>query len=221
MAKVAVSLRARSVEELIHKVDRLLTSYDDRVLAEVRLDYLSRPDEAVQRLAPFASRLIVTYRAPSEGGCDEGYSLDKAVRVLKPFFKENPYLIDIELETLKLKPELKGFDGLIVSKHYFHGQPSLQKMRADITEALKIGRISKVVTKPTSFEEALHVIKMYRQVEAKRLVAFSVGEEWRFTRFLSLALGAPLIYSSLPGQEVAKGQPTLDEALSLLEALRP
>ncbi len=217
MPWAVVSIGTDSIEELVDKVGEVVKRYDERVLVEARLDYLPDPLQALKAVSPYSSRLVITYRRPEEGGMSKSYTVEKARAVFEEAARLAPRFIDIELQTLK---ELRfEFGGLIASVHYMGEQPSRERMLDDARAARKLASMAKLVAYPETFEEAVRPLSLYRELGRKGLVAFSAGDRWKFTRFLALALGSPLIYCSLPGRAVAPGQPTVDEALALMEVM--
>ena len=215
MVWAAVSIGVGSAGELLARAKEILERYDDRVLVEARLDYLQDPFEALKLLSPLSSRLIITYRRPEEGGVATNYTVDRALHVFREASKIRPRFIDVELRTLK-EARFRYRD-LIASVHYVGDTPSEERMVEDVKVARDLSSIVKLVTYPRTFEEAVRPLSLYRRFRG--LVAFSAGEEWKFTRFLALVLGSPLIYCSAKGKGVAPGQPTVDEALTLMEAV--
>lgn len=217
MPWAAVSIGASSTEELVKIVSGVIRKYDERVLVEARLDYLPEPLKALRALSPFSSRLIVTYRRPEEGGASKSYDIGGAREIFEEAAKLAPRFIDVELRTLM---ELKvDFRDLIASIHYVGTSPSEREMLEDARVARGLAPLVKLVVHPKTFEEAVRPLSLYRSFKRGELIAFSAGDEWKFTRFLALALGSPIIYCSLPGRSVAPGQPIVDEALTLMEAI--
>ncbi len=215
MAWAVVSIGSSSVEDLVGKIEKITERYNDRVLVEARLDYLKNPLKGLHVLRPFSSRLVITYRRPEEGGMSEDYDLQKARTVLKEAVRLKPKFIDVELYTL----EKLGFraGSVIASVHYMSETPSRETMLNDAKKAMKFASIAKLVVYPEDFKGSIMPLSLYKFLRPEKLVAFSAGREWKFTRFLALILGSPLTYCSLPGQAVAPGQPTIDEVLVLLE----
>ncbi len=221
MVKIAVSIKAKNLDLLVNRVKWVLSSYDERVITEARLDYLHEInlDSLFEKLSPLSNRLIITYRRPDEGGVDKSYNIGKARKIFLKLKEMKPLFIDIELRTInEIKEEIDT--NLIISKHYIGDSPTLRSIVEDVKECLKLGDIAKIVTYPKVFGEAVELLKLYKLFEPSKIVAFSAGSPWNFTRFLSLALGSPLIYASIPGEAVAPGQPTVDEALQILEVLK-
>ena len=72
----------------------------------------------------------------------------------------------------------------------------------------------KIVTTAETVNDAVRVLSLYNNGSKINLIAFSMGEEARFSRILSLHMGSPLTYVSL-GKPIAPGQFSLDEIRSI------
>ena len=72
----------------------------------------------------------------------------------------------------------------------------------------------KIVTTAKTVNDAAKILSLYNNVSKVNLIAFSMGEEARFTRILSLHMGSPFTYVSL-GKPIAPGQFSLDEIRSI------
>jgi len=82
-----------------------------------------------------------------------------------------------------------------------------------------LGDIAKIVTKVNGFEENLRILRLYKIYPPEKLIAFGLGEKGLLSRILSILMGSPIIYTCLPGEEVAAGQPTVGEIIEIITML--
>ena len=68
----------------------------------------------------------------------------------------------------------------------------------------------KIVTMAKTVNDATRIMSLYNNTSGIKLIAFSMGEEGRFTRILCLRMGSQFTYVSL-GTPIAPGQFSLDE----------
>jgi 3-dehydroquinate dehydratase type I len=68
-----------------------------------------------------------------------------------------------------------------------------------------LGDIAKIVTMARTGEDNLRVLRLYEE-DPRNLIAFCMGEAGMVSRLVSLQMGAPIIYASLPNEPVAPGQ---------------
>ena len=106
---------------------------------------------------------------------------------------------------------------IIASWHDYSGTPRMEELERIAREAFRFG-IPKIVTKATDLEDNLKVLKLYR-IFSKPIIAFCMGGKGIVSRFLSVKLGSPILYSCLKGEEVAEGQPDLKTALEIRDML--
>ncbi len=135
------------------------------------------------------------------------------VRELKPAY------LDIEADTyrkISQSVDLNGFN-LLISTHFLFTKPTAQDIESALTDNRERASLVKVVNSPSTMGEALQVLDLYSKADRGKLVAFSVGERYSFTRYMSVVLGSPLIYSHLKNERVAEGQPEESEAYEFLE----
>ena len=78
----------------------------------------------------------------------------------------------------------------------------------------KFSNYVKIVTTAKTVNDAVRTLSLYNNDSKVKLVAFSMGEDARFTRILSLHMGSPFTYVSL-GKPIVPGQFSLDEIRSM------
>ncbi|GBC71995.1 3-dehydroquinate dehydratase [Candidatus Calditenuaceae archaeon HR02] len=219
--KVCVSILPRSIGELRQLCESALEL--GAKLIELRLDGLQELEmgEAAKISNDMGFRRIITLRPSWEGGL---YAGDEQKRLeLLSSVSTGVECVDLEFKTIESNPrlveELKSLGVKVISsRHYFNEAPSSLELRRIVAKGLESADIVKVVNNPRRVSEAMDVLALYSEASFRgRVVAFSMGERWCLTRVLSILLGSPFTYASLPGQPVAPGQPSFSEALEALE----
>lgn len=158
-------------------------------------------------------RYIVTFRRKIDGGKYEGDE-EKRIGELKNFAEKiSAEFVDLEndlddevFEAFKCK--------IIESYHNFKETPSFEFLK-DLVES-KRGDYFKIATMGKSREDWRKIVKLI--LEYENLVAFLMGEEFKFTRLASLLLGSPMVYCYV-GSKKAPGQFELGEMIKALEIL--
>ncbi|MDG6927926.1 MAG: type I 3-dehydroquinate dehydratase [Nitrososphaerota archaeon] len=217
MTKVVVSLTGNTLEEIYKKMSRA----SEGSIIELRLDSVKmlNPKDIPSYFASSMSRCIVTYRVPSEGGLSRDYRISTLIQILDATRDLKPFYLDIEADTyrkISQSVDLSGFN-LLISTHFLFTKPADQDIDNAWADSREKAGAVKVVNSPTTMSEALNVLELYGKAEKGKLVAFSVGERYSFTRYMSVMLGSPLLYSHLKNEKVAEGQPEETEAYEFLE----
>jgi 3-dehydroquinate dehydratase type I len=207
--QLCTSVGADSLGELVRKGSLAFSLGSD--LVEFRIDVLTKgssPRELEAKLSPFAERAVFTVRPSREGG---GFRESEARRLdlMSRLAELRPAYLDIELATAKenekwVKSLPKDVER-IVSWHDFKGTPSLQALRSTCEEELGRGSLAKVVTTATSADDNLTTLTLCADAPGK-VISFCMGELGTVSRVVSMRLGAPLAYSSIPNEAVAPGQ---------------
>lgn len=217
--KLCVSTFGRDMRSLETSVIKAINSGAD--IVEVRLDYLKEINinTISSTLRPYMNKLVLTLRPSYENGLFEGDE-DERLMILKCLSREGPAYVDIELRSPifqdLLKELMKMNTTLIVSWHDFEKTPESAELRRIANLAMKSGNIAKIVTMAKSFGDNLRILSLYNADNKHRLIAFCMGAEGIMSRFLSVILGAPFMYVSLPGAPTAPGQPTIEEAKEII-----
>jgi 3-dehydroquinate dehydratase len=197
--RVCVSISGRTLEEMRWKAERALGMGAD--LVEFRLDLLRAYEYAgvAEHLGRFSSRSIIKLEDPEE-----------ARRILS---HTSPLYLDLLLERLKQSggADLDKGSMVITSWHDFHSTPGEEKLLSLAREASAYG-IPKIVTRAERLTDNYIVLSLYRKVRTP-LIAFCMGELGVLSRILSISLGSPIMYSCLPGEELAEGQPDVRTTL--------
>ena len=207
--KLCTSVGADSPEELARKAALAFSLGSD--LVEFRIDKLTRgisPRELETEVSVFAQRAVITVRSRREGGAFRG-SEARRLELISRLAEMGPAYLDVELRTAKenrkwvrsLPPEVER----IASWHDFKGTPELKALRSIRDEELDYGSVAKVVTTAKSVEDNLTTLALCADGSGKT-VSFCMGELGTVSRVVSMRLGAPLVYASIPNEAVAAGQ---------------
>ncbi|MEM4712828.1 MAG: type I 3-dehydroquinate dehydratase [Archaeoglobaceae archaeon] len=160
-----------------------------------------------------AGRYIVTFRRRIDGGKYEGGEEER-------IWKLRSFVERISAEFVDLENDLgddvfKAFKCKVIeSYHNFKETPSFEFLK-DLVES-KRGDYFKIATMGKSNEDWRKIAKLL--LEYENLIAFLMGEEFKFTRLASLLLGSPMVYCYV-GSKKAPGQFELNEMIRTLEIL--
>jgi len=182
----------------------LLASQAD--LIELRLDLGG--DFSVGR-----GKYIITCRRTSEGGL---YSGEEEKRIEKiRYFAEKTGAEYVDLEFDLHDKFFEYFDCKIIeSYHNFVETPDYAYLKKLVEN--KRGDLFKIATLGRSMEDWRKIVRLL--LDSEGVIAFLMGEKFRFTRIASALLGSPLIYCYV-GTKKAPGQLELREALEILSLL--
>ena len=214
LGKICTAVAAATCEEMAKKA-RVAFSLGSEIV-EFRVDKLEErtsPAEAKKWLGRFATKSIITVRSKGEGGGFTGSEEQRLKLISGLAAGLKPAYFDVELATAKANPRWFNRltsapsrpDRIIVSWHDFSHTPDFQTLSGVRKEAMERGDIAKIVTMAKSPEDNLTLLMLYQE-EADDLVAFCMGQDGMASRILSLQLGSPVVYASLPGEPVAPGQ---------------
>ncbi len=187
--------------------------------AEIRIDQLMLDDEQLIDVFDKPVRLIAT--------CRQGkYSDQERLSLLKKAIEAGADYVDVEIEAeqsymMELIDHARvNHCKVIVSYHNFELTPSMQELNEITAMCFDHGAdIAKIVTTINDVKDRARIFGLYNDFD--HLVAFGMGEMGKLTRVVSLELGAPYTYASLPGGNVvAPGQmdkEVLKEKIGLLQ----
>ena len=214
--KTCASVAEKTPKRLKQTLTKALKKSD---YAEIRFDFLNPntvPD-ALQLIRKDLRKCVCTLRPVSEGGKFSGSEKNR-ISIIKLIAEYNPFLLDIELNTLSKNKNLRlylkntGTD-ILVSWHNFKQTPSISALKKKLVQMKKISNNIKIVTMAKSINDATQVLSLYKNNDTE-LIAFSMGNYGRVSRILCLFLGSPYTYVSL-GKPVAPGQFSVDEVKSI------
>ena len=217
--KICVSIGASTSTKL--KRD-LIKAFKKSDYVELRLDFIepSQIPDILNSIKDQLLRCICTLRPKSEGGKFSGTEKER-ISILKLIAEFEPYLLDVEYNTLKNK-ELQRFlrinkVNILVSWHDFSKTPSKKFLKNRVKKMSKFSKNIKIVTTARTIEDTLRILQLYRtKSNSINLVAFAMGDYGRMSRILCTRLGSPFTYVSL-GKPIAPGQFSLAEMRSIFD----
>ena len=215
--KTCVSIGESSPAKLKSDLIKALNKSD---YAELRLDFLKpiQIPNFLNSVKAHLQRCICTLRPKSEGGKFSGTEKER-ISILKLVAEFDPYLLDVEYNTLKNK-ELYRFlktnkVNLLVSWHDFSKTPNKEFLKNMIKKMSRFSKNIKIVTTAQAIDDTLRILALYRQKPTStNLVAFAMGDYGRMSRILCTRLGSPFTYVSL-GKPIAPGQFSIEEMKSI------
>ena len=215
--KTCVSIAEKNPRKIKHILKNSLVKSE---YAEIRLDFVN-PSEipnVLQNIKEKISRCVCTLRPKNEGGKFSGKENER-ISILKLISEYNPFLLDVEFNTLKKDQKLRQYlkksnTDILVSWHDFKKTPSIDRLNSRLTEMKKLSNFVKIVTVAKSISDTSRILSLYNRSSKIKLIAFAMGEQAKFSRILCLHLGSPYTYVSL-GKAIAPGQFSLDDMKSL------
>ena len=139
----------------------------------------------------------------------------KELQFIKLIAEYNPFLLDVEFNTLKRNSSLVKYlkstkTKLLVSWHDFKKTPSSTELKKKINQMSKFSSNVKIVSTAKSTDDSTRMLELYSKKGKNNLISFAMGDFGRISRILCLYLGSPYTYVSL-GKAIAPGQFSVDE----------
>jgi 3-dehydroquinate dehydratase-1 len=183
---------------------------------EVRFDFLKieQIPEALEIIKKDLNRIVCTLRPKTEGGKFTGNEKER-IAILKLIAEYNPFLLDVEFNTLKRNSSLVKYlkstkTKLLVSWHDFKKTPSSAELKKKMNQMIKFSSNVKIVCTAKSTDDSNRMLELYSKKGKSNLISFAMGDWGRISRILCLYLGSPFTYVSL-GKAIAPGQFSVDE----------
>ena len=217
--KVCVTIAASSPTKMSSELKRALAKSD---YAELRLDFL-KPSQipfCLTLVRRHLKRCVCTLRPITEGGKFSGNEKER-ISILKLISEFEPYLLDVEYNTLKKNKELVRYirstkTRILVSWHDFTKTPNEYTLRSMLKKMSRFSNNVKIVTTAKTISDTIRILSLYKiHVRNINLISFAMGDYGRMSRILCTKLGSPYTYVSL-GKPVAPGQFSLKEMKSIL-----
>ena len=212
-----VSIGEKNPKKLKTVLKKALSKSD---FAEIRFDYLKKSDipKVLEDSKKSLSRCVCTLRPKSEGGLFIGKE-DERKSILKLIAEYNPYLLDVEFNTIQKDKKLAAYlkktkCKLLISWHDFKKTPNDSQLKSRFKKMNKFSKVVKIVTVAKNVSDASRLLSLYSIKSKNKTVAFCMGEQGKFSRILCLHLGSPFTYVSL-GKAIAPGQFSVYEIKSL------
>ena len=184
--------------------------------AEIRFDFLKieQIPEALEIIKKDLNKIVCTLRPKTEGGKFLGNEKER-IAILKLIAEYNPFLLDVEFNTLKRNSSLVRYlkstkTKLLVSWHDFKKTPSSVELKKKMKQMTKFSANVKIVCTAKSTDDSNRMLELYSKKGKNNLISFAMGDLGRISRILCLYLGSPYTYVSL-GKAVAPGQFSVDE----------
>ena len=215
--RTCVSIGEKNPKKVKSVLKKALSKSD---YAEIRFDFLKKSDIPIvlEDVKKNLSRCVCTLRPKSEGGLFVGKE-DERKSILRLIAEYNPYLLDVEFNTIQKDKKLATYlkktkSKLLISWHDFKRTPNESQLRAKFNKMKKFSDVVKIVTVAKSVSDASRLLSLYSIKSKSKTIAFCMGEQGKFSRILCLHLGSPFTYVSL-GKAIAPGQFSVDEIKSL------
>ncbi len=184
--------------------------------AEVRFDFLKieQIPDAIEMIKKDLNKIVCTLRPKIEGGKFTGNEKER-IAILKLIAEYNPFLLDVEFNTLKRNESLRKYlkstkTKLLVSWHDFKKTPSSIELKKKMNQMSKFSSNVKIVCTAKSTDDSNRMLELYSKKGKNNLISFAMGDFGRISRILCLYLGSPYTYVSL-GKAIAPGQFSVDE----------
>jgi len=215
--KTCVSIAEKTPKKLKQTLTKALKKSD---YAEIRFDFL-KPNsvpEVLHLIRKDLRRCVSTLRPIREGGKFSGSEKNR-VSIIKLIAEYDPFLLDIEYDTLRKNKNLQRYlkstgTCTLVSWHNFKQTPDISVLKKKLLEMKKFSNNIKIVTMAKSINDGSRILSLYNNSKNVKLIAFSMGNFGKMSRLLCLLLGSPYTYVSL-GKPIAPGQFSLDEVKSI------
>ena len=216
--KTCVSIAESSPNKIKIKLKTALKKSD---YVEVRLDFLKKEQvpKVLEIIKKDLNKIVCTLRPKTEGGRFEGNEKER-ISIIKLISEYNPYLLDIEYNTLKKNKELVKYlkstkTKLLVSWHDFKKTPKNTELQNKIKQMSKFSCNVKIVSTAKSTDDSTRMLGLYSKKGKNNLISFAMGDAGKISRILCLYLGSPYTYVSL-GKAVAPGQFSIDEVNDII-----
>ncbi len=214
LPKVCVAVVGKNPAEMIERAEALVR---DNSFIEFRLDYLSQPAQALNKVKQFLEMnpqvfAIATCRRVANGGKFRG-SIASQLNLLTRAAAAGCQLVDIELQSAqKLKrpqlEKLRSRTALILSFHDFRATKKLEETLLKMVEIQ--ADFYKIVTTATTLRDNVVMMKFLEKESYKHsLVGLCMGEQGIISRVLGVRAGSVFTFAAaMPGEETAPGQVT-------------
>ena len=216
--KTCVSI-AEQTPAKTKKILKIALSKSDFV--EIRLDFLKieQIPETLEMIKKDLSRVVCTLRPKNEGGKFVGNEKER-IAIIKLIAEYNPFMLDIEFNTLKKNSSLTKYlkstkTKVLVSWHDFKKTPSSAELEKKISQMSKFSSNVKIVSTAKSTDDSTRMLELYNKKGKNNLISFAMGDYGRISRILCLYLGSPYTYVSL-GKAIAPGQFSVDEVKKII-----
>ena len=216
--KTCISIGENTPEKIRSKLKVALKKSD---YVEIRLDFLKSEQipKTLEIIKKDLNKVVCTLRPKTEGGKFTGNEKER-ISIIKLIAEYNPFLLDIEFNTLNKNKELFRYlkstkTQLLVSWHDFKKTPKNSELKNKIKQMSKLSINVKIVSTAKSTDDSTRMLELYSNKGKNNLISFAMGDFGRISRILCLYLGSPYTYVSL-GKAIAPGQFSVDEVKKII-----
>ena len=216
--KTCISIGENTPEKIRSTLKVALKKSD---YVEIRLDFLKSEQvpKTLEIIKKDLNKVVCTLRPKTEGGKFAGNEKER-ISIIKLIAEYNPFLLDIEFNTLNKNKELFKYlkstkTKLLVSWHDFKKTPENLELKNKIKQMSKFSTNVKIVSTAKSTDDSTRMLELYNNKGKNNLISFAMGDFGRISRILCLYLGSPYTYVSL-GKAVAPGQFSVDEVKKII-----
>jgi len=220
LPKICVAVTGSDALDLVEKAEAIVR---DNTFIEFRLDYLSRPGLAIQKLKEFTEShphlvALATCRRVASGGKFKG-SIAAEIDILGKAADAGCQMLDVELQTAsRLKPaqlsKLRAQAAIVLSFHDFRATQKLDETLAKMT-AYPADFYKIVGTATTLYDNVTMMKFLERHRDEHALVGVCMGEQGIISRVLGARAGSAFTFGALTADEkTAPGQVTAQELQS-------
>jgi len=161
--KTCVTIAEKNPKELLQVLKTALKKSD---YAEIRFDFLkpSQIPEVLELVKKKMKRCVCTLRPTSEGGKFSGKEGER-ISTIKLIAEYNPYLLDVEFNTLRKNKKLKNYikntnTNILVSWHDFKKTPNSIVLKKLLINMKKFSKFIKIVTTSRSNNDASRIFNI-------------------------------------------------------------
>ena len=159
--KTCASVAEKTPKKLKQTLTKALKKSD---YAEIRFDFLNPnlvPD-VLQQIKKDLRKCVCTLRPVFEGGNFSGSEKNR-ISILKLIAEYNPFLLDIEFNTLRKNKMLQRYlkstgTDILVSWHSFKHTPNISVMQKKLSEMKKFSKNIKMVTMAKSISDGSRIL---------------------------------------------------------------
>ena len=216
--KTCISIGENTPNKIRSKLKVALKKSD---YVEIRLDFLKSEQipKTLEIIKKDLNKVVCTLRPKTEGGKFTGNEKER-ISIIKLIAEYNPFLLDIEFNTLNKNKELFRYlkstkTQLLVSWHDFKKTPKNSELKNKIKQMSKFSINVKIVSTAKSTDDSTRMLELYSNKGKNNLISFAMGDFGRISRILCLYLGSPYTYVSL-GKAIAPGQFSVDEVKKII-----
>jgi len=216
--KTCISIGENTPNKIRTKLKVALKKSD---YVEIRLDFLKSEQipKTLEIIKKDLNKVVCTLRPKTEGGKFTGNEKER-ISIIKLIAEYNPFLLDIEFNTLNKNKELFRYlkstkTQLLVSWHDFKKTPKNSELKNKIKQMSKFSTNVKIVSTAKSTDDSTRMLELYKNKGKNNLISFAMGDFGRISRILCLYLGSPYTYVSL-GKAIAPGQFSVDEVKKII-----